>query len=541
MLRFLGFTPTVNPTPTVSPPPLSPPPLSSPKLSSPKLSPPPLLDSLDSLNPVNSLKSVNSVKSLKSVDSVKSDSSKQNLLNFAIAAKQGYKKFNTHTSLLHTHLEDVASPNNNFNSPILHPSGFPYHLLLLADGHGGINAPTHFVNSLRSLTIQLLNSKDWSWHLEHDRIQFAQEITNTFQQLDLDWCKAKVNEFQHWQADPSLNKPIDDGCTLVVNILHKNHLINVNVGDSRTILARRIVLDPPKHVRTPSISSNNSTDSTTLTNPTDCESTASTNPPNPKWVLHFASQDHSPDHPVAAWHVASRNGIFINEDGSRRLAKVVHPSERMQWEPFCCCCVRNEAACGRPHNVKSLLAEKRYHQLLNSRIYRPPTPFIRQLGIPHLKTLNLAATMGDVLFKLDGGVISSRPDVTFVELHPRAEHLLLFASDGLWDHLRWQANPAVANTAKPCGTTHSESAPAPSTSQLQNERVLEWTCARLDAWGVQGVADALCERETDEAGTGVAGISGPRGAAGDDGVYWPWCARFDDVTVGVVHMRPGAV
>lgn len=74
----------------------------------------------------------------------------------------------------------------------------------------------------------------------------------------------------------SHRKPVDDGCTVVVNILYDGYLINCNVGDSRSLLLKKEL-------------------------PDDAE-----------WEPCFASRDHNPAELDKAFQIHRNGGRFMN-------------------------------------------------------------------------------------------------------------------------------------------------------------------------------------------------------------------------------------
>lgn len=273
---------------------------------------------------------------------------------------------------------------------------------------------------------------------------------------------------------------------------------------------------------------------------------AGTQAPPPRasfnWTIHFASKDHSPDHPHRAHHIHRAGGLFINDDGTRRAVRIQPPHER---------------------------GDMLYTELTGSRIYRPPNDMIKALGISHLKTLNLAGTMGDLLFKIAPAVISSRPDITFVRIRDVLEegspekggweHLIVYTTDGVWDHLRQQ-----------------------STSSLQNKAVIGFISGWMDRLltygpGVVGagarggpikapkhdrsisadadpdelgralgtVASMMCEREADYEPAMPDSEGNYQNTPGSSNrapsLYYPFVGRFDDISVGLCYIPVGGM
>jgi serine/threonine protein phosphatase PrpC len=186
----------------------------------------------------------------------------------------------------------------------------------------------------------------------------------------------------------SVVKPEDDGCTMVVNIQYQNHLININLGDSRTVLAKR-----KSHWITPDQRSRNSN----------------------QWELIFASTDHSLGDPKRAAQIHANGGQFITNNNRYFDAAFTEEDPKLH--------------------------KRDYEALSQCRVQRPKS-FIDPDGFArNTKALNLAATMGDFTFKSNPPLLSAIPDVTFTALERSAEYFLTIASDGLWDHLNGKMSP----------------------------------------------------------------------------------------------------
>ncbi|KXS21016.1 hypothetical protein M427DRAFT_66352 [Gonapodya prolifera JEL478] len=295
-----------------------------------------------------------------------------------------------------------------------HPlTATPYTIFVLADGHGGHGAAASLVPRMRDSVTRLVESRTWDLSPQADdgdlstagsgRAAFCRSMEDIYERLDDDYCARKVAEFTAYKAalaahqqavqqardapytgrsqtaragaaataagtqnvPPPPKKPSDDGCTMVVNVIIGTWMVNANLGDSRTVLARRRYRQ--------------STPAADL----------------PAFSVRFASTDHSPTHPPSVHHVIENGGIFISENGTPRrftpppLSTGVRERER-----------------------------ERYAVLAGARVYRTLNDEMREGGVSNLKTLNLLGSLGDVGFKVGGKgkVIRSRPDVSFVPL-----------------------------------------------------------------------------------------------------------------------------
>jgi len=304
---------------------------------------------------------------------------------WSVSNEQGYRKRNGEKTNLHEKCEDMHWPHRNENSfSRVHPiNGKSIKMYILADGHGGHEAPQIFLARACAACFKVIEDKDWDLSKSEQEVELRNLITDTFISLDKQFCDEKVKEYEEYNRNGRQGKkPIDDGCTLIVNIVYDGYLINANTGDSRTILGSKKEKTHFLHKKTYEFSP------------------------------VFSSLDQSPDHPEKAYNVSRNGGIFLSSGGI--------PRKRPNIEPF----------------------EKRgmvtYPELVGTRIYRPSNKRIEELGINHLMTLNMGGSMGDLLFKIEPAVISCRPDVSVIKIDKSVDNMLLIATDGIWDHLNWQ-------------------------------------------------------------------------------------------------------
>jgi len=259
-------------------------------------------------------------------------------------------------------------------------------IFVLADGHGGVNAPRFFVPAVRQGMASLLSSRSWDLTSPVDQAEFETAATELFKLLDAEYCATQVELYQAWLAmgSPAGARPVDDGCTLVVTLFHRGVMVNMNVGDSRTVLYSRPV------------SSNDEED----------------------WVPAFTSVDHNMTHPGKVHSIHTRGGHFLNPNGTLKYVNVTAPETR----------------CHLPYN-----------ELLGARIYRAPCSRVKAVGVSHKRTLNLSGTMGDLLFKIEPAVLTPEPDVKFLVLDARRDYVVVMGTDGVWDHLSYQGSDDVQN------------------------------------------------------------------------------------------------
>ncbi|KAJ1546297.1 hypothetical protein HK405_007226 [Cladochytrium tenue] len=292
-------------------------------------------------------------------------------------------------------------------------------VFVLADGHGGVNAARFFVPRVRAEITRLVRSRDWDFSRSDDQDVFESEATRVCMSLDAEYCTMQLAVHKKWVAAGSApeERPADDGCTLIATIICDGWLINLNVGDSRTVVYSR----PSPDMATLLLAAT----TTATAGPSAMPGTHQGVHPVlgseqvlPEWVPVFSSVDHNMMHPVKVHSIRTSGGYFLNANGSLKNVHVTHPDARNH----------------RP-----------YAELAGARIYRPPTERVRQAGVSHRRTLNLTATMGDLLFKLEPAVLSAAPDVRFVRLLDGRDYAVVMASDGVWDHLHVQDEPERQN------------------------------------------------------------------------------------------------
>ena len=297
-------------------------------------------------------------------------------------------------------------------------------LFLMADGHAGHEAPIFFIKRISQAVLSLLNERRWNFGDKESNAMLQERITLIYSEWDDEYTRVKITEYQEWVkygSDPSL-RPCDDGCTMILNIIQPRTgwLLNCNVGDSRTVLAKS---NYHNHHSTPpnSVTSNYSNsdacdddeieddDDDTFSNDYDdhCDMLCY---PKDQWDIIFASIDHNMTNPYKVYSIHQNGGKFLDSTGSIFLYPTIeHPFKR--------------------------IAKGGYPELSNSRLFRPLSDVVRGVGCSHRRTLNLSGTLGDLLFKIHPPVLVSTPDFSFIKLKPGKDHLLVIATDGIWDHL----------------------------------------------------------------------------------------------------------
>jgi len=249
---------------------------------------------------------------------------------------------------LHDAMEDVEWTSEPFQHPI---SGLPCWILILADGHGGVGAPTFFLNRLRELVKPVLTSREWDFDKVEDRNEFSNTVRSLYSSMDDEYVNSKKLEYLAWReavasestatllqsatsppagsapmppaGTAASKKPVDDGCTLILNCVYNGYLVNVNVGDSRTVLGRqpRPLPNQPSVQPSPAVSLSSSSSSTA----------SNLFLPKQKWTLYFASVDHSPSHPENALWVSKHGASLSTITGRGEMSRATKRGRSLIW------------------------------------------------------------------------------------------------------------------------------------------------------------------------------------------------------------------
>jgi hypothetical protein len=198
-------------------------------------------------------------------------------------------------------------------------------LFILADGHGGPGCSEYFVRKTPAAVEALCSEYD-ATKLGDKAIQkkFEAEIKALIQTLDDEYLALKRQQIA---TKKTPDEHVDnDGCTLVLNIFLGEWLINVNVGDSRTVL-----ISAPEPSTAP---------------PTSIENANTIGIDNDyKMDVVFASQDHKPYLEHLARHILENGGEFVDsvqnrvikvdldklkEDGNRHTKRVALKNARIR-------------------------------------------------------------------------------------------------------------------------------------------------------------------------------------------------------------------
>ncbi|KAG0171041.1 hypothetical protein DFQ28_008981 [Apophysomyces sp. BC1034] len=361
-------------------------------------------------------------------------------------------------------------------------------LFILADGHGGPGCSEYFVRNTPAAIQTLCASYDPTQFAEKEtQLCFERDVKRMVEQLDEKYLAIK--RVQHgWQSKDTedvdmdaVNDPLarkhdgtdsgaqnnsttvnNDGCTLVLNIFFGDWMINVNVGDSRTIL-----LSAPEPGPTP------------VTYPV-----ASGVDKDYLMEVVFASQDHKPYLEHLAREILENGGEFVDsvqnrvikveldklrEDGNRQAKRVALKNARIRPKDY-------QSTIGDQHNGDTTVQSWAAQSAVRTTANNYPA---RRAADDRIPSLNVARSCGDLDFKMDSKrkIISCEPDVTFLRIsdsvptnsivngkveedsnttartiltcgprNERRRHFLFMSTDGTFDYM-YEETPERQNRA----------------------------------------------------------------------------------------------
>ncbi|KAG2203694.1 hypothetical protein INT46_001724 [Mucor plumbeus] len=365
--------------------------------------------------------------------------------NFAIVQQKGYSypRFRSHEKIKipKVHCEDKYRV-----SDISKNKRVVGRLFVLADGHGGPGCSEYFVRKTPE-AVQAVCSKYFPSKLGDPAVQakLEKDIKIMIQKLDDSYLDIKRKQIAF--AAENTNETVDnDGCTLVLNLFMGEWLINVNVGDSRSVLITAPEPSTPLPVTSP------------YTVGIDKDY---------NFDVEFASQDHKPYLEHLARHILENGGEFVDsvqnrvikvdveklrEDGNRHAKRVSLKNARI-----------------RPKDYQAGLDQSTIPILPKSSNARNTATEDRDRD--RVPSLNVARSCGDLDFKMDPDhkIISCEPDVTFIRISdtrrgfrttikngPNKEkrrHFLFMSTDGTFDYMYEETaerqNKAIAKILGP--------------------------------------------------------------------------------------------
>jgi serine/threonine protein phosphatase PrpC len=334
--------------------------------------------------------------------------------HFAIVQQKGYSypRFRSHEK---TKIPKIQCEDKFRVTDILKDDSIIGRLFILADGHGGSGCSEYFVRKTPIAVNAICQNYDIH-QLDTPGIQqsLQDNIKVMIQNLDDQYLALKRQQIH---SRTSLDEHIDnDGCTLILNIFLGEWLINVNVGDSRTILVSAPEPTLNRQIKTANLTGVNS---------------------EYKMDVVFASQDHKPYLEHLARHILENGGEFV-DSAHKRVIKVQLDKLRDD---------------GRKNNKRGSLKKAR----IRPKLYNVDDDTART------PTLNVARSCGDLDFKMneERKIISCEPDTTFIRIsnQPQAEdkkkkrHFLFMSTDGTFDYMfeeiPEQQNRAIARVMGP--------------------------------------------------------------------------------------------
>lgn len=321
-------------------------------------------------------------------------------------------------------------------------------LFILADGHGGRGCSEFFVRNTPAAIQKMCDAYDIK-DLDDPDVQkrFEADIKRIVEMLDSEYLDKKRIQIgrnngakRHKAEDPNVDhkepaaanetehdeESDNDGCTLIINLFFGNWLINVNVGDSRSVL-----ISAPEPPAPPKLDGMDPSQYASLCGAEEY-----------RMDVAFASQDHKPYLEHLAKEILENGGEFVDsvqdrvikvdldklrEDGNRQAKRTALKNARIRPKGY-------TPDDGRPNQS--------YNGRMRSRD-------------AHVPSLNVARSCGDLDFKMDPNkkIISCEPDVTFVRVadgkadkdaltiltsgpkQQRRRHFLLMGTDGLFDYM----------------------------------------------------------------------------------------------------------
>ncbi|KAL0093506.1 phosphatase 2C-like domain-containing protein [Phycomyces blakesleeanus] len=341
---------------------------------------------------------------------------------FAASQQTGYSypRFRSQekTKIRKSHCEDkfkvaeVILPINNTQVSV-------GRMFILADGHGGHGCAEFFVEKTPAAVRKLCahySPENFSSKSIH--ICFERDIKLMVNELDEEYLRLKRTQLQHnGQGD-------NDGCTLIINIFFGDWMINVNVGDSRTVLMEK-----------PSVGKD-------VQSGSDCA-----------MEVIFASQDHKPYLEYLAREIIEHGGEFVDAVQNRVI--------KVDFDTLKDKCNRT----ARRISLKHARIRPRDHPGI---IQCDPFPEPKKIKNPFEKirsreakvpSLNVARSCGDLDFKMDDSskIISCEPDVKFFRIARNGirekKNFLFMSTDGTFDYMYEKSadrqNKAIARTLSP--------------------------------------------------------------------------------------------
>ncbi|RCH83283.1 hypothetical protein CU098_004644, partial [Rhizopus stolonifer] len=383
--------------------------------------------------------------------------------HFAIVQQKGYSypRFRSHEKIKipKVHCEDKFRVTD-----IVSRDKVVGRLFMLADGHGGPGCSEYFVRNTPEAVNHICVDYDPA-QLGDREIQqrLETDIKTMIQTLDDAYLAIKREQMANKASEDHVD---NDGCTLILNVFLGEWLINVNVGDSRTVL-----------ISAPEPSSSSTHPSITAT--TTESSSFNTVDHDYKMDVVFASQDHKPYLEHLARHILENGGEFVDsvqnrvikvdldklrEDGNRHAKRLALKNARIRPKDYQASCQETEEKASN----NNWTAQSAVRTTATS---PPPDKLRIPIREDRIPSLNVARSCGDLDFKMDPAhkIISCEPDVTFIRISdqpyvdhtillngPHKEkrrHFLFMSTDGTFDYMYEETaerqNRAIAKVIGP--------------------------------------------------------------------------------------------
>ncbi|KAF9311816.1 Protein phosphatase 1L [Podila horticola] len=262
-------------------------------------------------------------------------------------------------------------------SDLKHNNTFLGRLFCITDGHGG-RACSNFVIATIPGAMQVILGKYKPSDISLPSVQetIKRQITEALRLIDKEYLEYKKQQYLLFKAKAIPNDPGSDGTTLIVNIFIDKWIINVNLGDSRSMISSRDITG--------------------------------------RWNVDFFSEDHTPSLERLAHTIYANGGEFVTHDD-----KVIRFDPNLKSD--------------KKHRVSLKEARIRVKDAASNAY---GIPYRTRNG--QCASVNLGACIGDVLYKLDpvNPVLTCTPDVTFIDITKIQQGYLIMASDGLWDYVQ---------------------------------------------------------------------------------------------------------
>ncbi|KAI8391690.1 uncharacterized protein BYT42DRAFT_509844 [Radiomyces spectabilis] len=420
--------------------------------------------------------------------------------HFAIVQQKGYTypRFRSHekVKIPKVHCEDKFRVADIVQQKKDEKPTIVGRMFILADGHGGPGCSEFFVRNTPAAIQKLCADYDPT---EFGDIQvqrrFETDVKRMVEALDEEYLAMKRIELGRQKdaqpkqtpetdegsknestdkmeldatSEPSVEQHVDnDGSTLIINLFFGSWMVNVNVGDSRSIL-----ISAPEPSNTPAA---------TNTNPHGYPVAGAVDL-DYKMDVVFASQDHKPYLEHLAREILENGGEFVDsvqnrvikveldklrEDGNRHAKRLALKNARIRPKGYHAGHDQsNGSAEAETGNTTAQLTQaSSNHASVKSRSNQDRIP-----------SLNVARSCGDLDFKMDPKrkIISCEPDVNFIRIcdddvdkqdenmrtvltsaahKGKRRHFLFMSTDGTFDYMYEETaerqNRAIAKVIGP--------------------------------------------------------------------------------------------